>query len=69
MEPSPQAVGAMATLDDLEVACQRVLLRVDLNVPRNTDPAGTPPRVADDTRAALTTIEELRRRDARLVLV
>ena len=70
-EPSPQAADAMATLDDLEVAGQRVLLRVDLNVPLDTDPAGAPPRVADDTRirAALVTIDELRRRGARLVLV
>jgi phosphoglycerate kinase len=70
-EPTPHAGDTLATLDDLDVAGQRVLLRVDLNVPLDIGPAGAPPRVADDTRicAALTTIQELRRRDARLVLV
>ena len=68
-EPTPHAGDTLATLDDLDVAGQRVLLRVDLNVPLDIGPAGAPPRVADDTRicAALTTIQELRRRDARLV--
>lgn len=68
---NPLAGEALATIDDLDVAGQRVLRRVDLNVPLDTDLAGAPPRVTDDTRirAALTTIEELRGRDARLVLV
>jgi phosphoglycerate kinase len=63
--------GSLLTLDDLEVEDQRVLLRVDLNVPLVHRPPGMLARVADDTRirAALTTIEELRRRGARLVLV
>jgi phosphoglycerate kinase len=70
-DPSPQAVGAMATLDDLEVANQRVLVRADLNVPLEPSRAGEPARVADDARirAALGTIAELRRRGARLILV
>jgi phosphoglycerate kinase len=53
------------TLEDLgELAGKRVLVRVDFNVPLD---AG---RVADDARirAALPTIEELRRRGAALVL-
>ena len=58
------------TLEDLDVTGERVLLRVDLNVPLGDEPDGTP-QVADDTRirAALPTIEELRRRGAKLILV
>jgi phosphoglycerate kinase len=56
-------------LDDLgELRGKRALVRVDFNVPLETDP---PTRVADDTRirAALPTIEALRERGAALVLV
>ena len=60
----------MRSIDDLEVGGRRVLVRVDFNVPLGTGPDGRPV-VSDDTRivAALDTIEQLRARGARLVLV
>jgi phosphoglycerate kinase len=60
----------MRSLDSLEVQGRRVLVRVDFNVPLRLDAAGEP-TVADDTRivAALGTIEELRGRGGRVVLV
>jgi phosphoglycerate kinase len=62
---------ALRTIDDMDVEGRRVLLRADFNVPLTPASAGVPADVADDTRirAALPTIEELRRRGARLVLV
>lgn len=61
----------LPTIDDLDVQSQRVLLRADFNVPLTPPSAGAPVRVADDyrIRAALATIEELRRRGAALVIV
>jgi phosphoglycerate kinase len=57
-------------LDDLAVRGRRVLVRVDFNVPMEQDTGGGM-RVSDDTRivAALKTIEELRGRGGRLILV
>jgi phosphoglycerate kinase len=61
----------LRTLDDVDVEGLRVLLRVDFDVRLTSASAGMPVRVSDDTRirAALPTIDELRRRGARLVLV
>jgi phosphoglycerate kinase len=60
----------MRSIDQLDVRGKRVLVRVDFNVPMTTDEQGAWV-VADDTRIvqALPTIEELRARGARLVLV
>jgi phosphoglycerate kinase len=58
------------SIDELDVSGKRVLVRVDFNVPL-AEGEDREPVVADDTRivAALPTIEELRGRGARLVLV
>jgi phosphoglycerate kinase len=60
----------MRSLDQLDVHGRRVLVRVDFNVPMTTDDSGAW-AVADDTRIvqALPTIEQLRARGAKLVLV
>jgi phosphoglycerate kinase len=57
-------------IDDLDVNGRRVLVRVDFNVPLAVGADGAI-EIADDTRirAALPTLEELRARGARLVLV
>src|SRR5271155_5004112 len=66
--------GSMRSIDDLDVHGRRVLVRVDFNVPLGTDSdaaTGGVPLVSDDTRiaAALATIEDLRARGGRLVLL
>jgi phosphoglycerate kinase len=59
------ALRAFRTIDDLDVAGRRVLVRVDFNVPMK---AGA---VSDSTRIerALPTIEELAKKGARIVLL
>jgi phosphoglycerate kinase len=59
----------MRGIEDLEAHGKRILMRVDFNVPLKTGAHG--PEIADDTRirAALPSIEELRARGARLILV
>jgi phosphoglycerate kinase len=54
------------TLDDLEVDGKRVLVRVDFNVPLDSEQ-----RITDDARirGALPTLRELREKGARLVLL
>ena len=60
----------MHTIDDLDVAGRRVLVRADFNVPLEDAGDGTR-RITDDgrIRAALPTIESLRSRGARVILV
>jgi phosphoglycerate kinase len=60
----------MKTIDDIEVAGRRVLLRADLNVPLDLkDPAH--PRITDDgrIRASLPVIEKLSARGARVIIL
>ncbi len=59
----------MHTIDDLDVAGRRVLVRADFNVPLEDAGDGTR-RITDDgrIRAALPTIESLRSRGARVIL-
>jgi phosphoglycerate kinase len=61
---SEEALTRFRTIDDLDVTGRAVLVRADLNVPLEGD------RVGDDFRilASLGTIEELRRRGARVLV-
>ena len=60
----------MRSLEDLDVHGRRVLVRVDFNAPLAAGPGGEI-ELADDTRirGSLPTVEELRAKGARLVLV
>src|ERR1700753_187020 len=60
----------MKTIDDLDVAGRRVLLRADLNVPLDLkDPEH--PRITDDgrIRASLPVIEKLSARGAKVIIL
>jgi phosphoglycerate kinase len=60
----------MKTIDDLDVAGRRVLLRADLNVPLDLkDPEH--PRITDDgrIRASLPVIEKLSSRGAKVIIL
>ena len=58
---------SFTTLDDVDVAGKRVLLRVDINSPVDPDTK----KLADDNRMvrSLPTIRDLADRGARLVLI
>lgn len=58
----------MKSIDDLDVAGRRVLVRADLNVP--LDSSGAEPVITDDgrIRASLPTITKLTRRGARVIV-
>ena len=60
----------MKTIDDIEVANQRVLLRADLNAPMKQDANGVM-QITDDGRlkASVTTINDLRKKNAKIVVL
>ena len=58
-------MAKLKTLDDIDVAGQRVLVRVDFNVPMRDGQINDATRIA----RALPTITELRRRGARVILL
>ena len=60
----------MKTIDDIDVNNQRVLLRADLNAPMKQDANGVM-QITDDGRlkASVTTINDLRKKNAKIVLI
>jgi phosphoglycerate kinase len=60
----------MKTIDDIDVANQRVLLRADLNAPMKQDASGIM-QITDDGRlkASVTTINDLRRMNAKIIIL
>ena len=60
----------MKTIDDIDVANQRVLLRADLNAPMKQDANGVM-QITDDGRlkASVTTINDLRKKNAKIIVL
>jgi phosphoglycerate kinase len=60
----------MKTIDDIDVANQRVLLRADLNAPMKQDANGVM-QITDDGRlkASVNTINDLRKKNAKIVIL
>jgi len=59
----------MKTIDDIDVANQRVILRADLNAPMKQDANGVM-QITDDGRlkASVTTINDLRKKNAKIII-
>ena len=60
----------MKTIDDIDVANQRVLLRADLNAPMKQDANGVM-QITDDGRlkASVNTINDLRKKNAKIIIL
>ena len=60
----------MKTIDDIDVANQRVLLRADLNTPMKQDANGVM-QITDDGRlkASVNTINDLRKKNAKIIIL
>ena len=60
----------MKTIDDIDVANQRVLLRADLNAPMKQDVNGVM-QITDDGRlkASINTINDLRKKNAKIIIL
>jgi phosphoglycerate kinase len=60
----------MKTIDDIDVANQRVLLRADLNAPMKQDANGVM-QITDDGRlkASVNTINDLRKKNAKIIML
>lgn len=60
----------MKTIDDIDVANQRVLLRADLNAPMKQDSNGVM-QITDDGRlkASVSTINDLRKKNAKIIIL